>query len=141
VTFHESEITDDEAKMREFMFLIEDERPVLQPALITKTTGPLSAQEIEVFFEQLGESTAAAEKECMLREMARSAAVAGDPETLDPSTLELLEPMPPATWRALDATGRRLILAQLLTSEALFDCVSQETRGDHQPALKARKGT
>ena len=53
-----------------------------------------------------------------------AARAAGDPETLDRANVASLETIPVLTWNALDAFGRRLFLAQVVTTEALFACVS-----------------
>ena len=57
--------------------------------------------------------------DCIAEEVARLTREAGDPETLDPSTVEFL---PVKSWSKLDAFGRRLALAQAITTKALFTC-------------------
>ena len=64
-------------------------------------------------------------RDCVLRESKQRAAVAGDPESLDPATVSSLESVSALTWNALDDFGRRLLLVQVITTEALFACISE----------------
>lgn len=63
---------------------------------------------------------------CVLGEIEKRAHVAGDPETLDPASVEFLSAVSTDTWNALDAFGKRIILAQAITTKALFFCVSTQ---------------
>lgn len=126
ITFHEGDVSDDPDRMREFIFLVMDDRPVLQPDIDLDITGPLTPDEIHAFADRLDESVIGERRECVLREIEERARVAGDPETLDPARVEFLSTLSPATWKALDAFGRRLILMQAITTKALFVCASAE---------------
>jgi hypothetical protein len=119
ITFHEGEVSEDAEKMREFIFLVMDNRPVLQPYVDVDATGPLTAEEVQAAIARLGDSLNGEQLECIREEVMKRAQTAGDPETLDPATVEFLTA---ETWRILDAFGKRLILAQAITSEAAFAC-------------------
>jgi len=122
VTFHEGEVSGDPGKMREFIFLVEGKRPVLQPHVDFDATGPLTVAEIGVqnIIDGMDEPLSDEQRECVLREVGERARAAGDPETLDPATVELL---PARNWDQLDAFGKRLVLAQVITTKALFVCI------------------
>ena len=62
-------------------------------------------------------------RECIRSEVTRLAQLAGDPETLDPASMEYLSA---ETWNLLDAFGKRIILTQAITTQALFECVSPQ---------------
>jgi hypothetical protein len=120
VTFYEGEVSEDPDKMREFIFLVMENRPVLQPYLEVDATGPLTLAEVQTLFtDQLDESLTADRKQCVLTEVEKLARDAGDPETLDPARVEFLSA---DTWFALDSFARRIILAQAITTSALFTC-------------------
>ncbi len=126
ITFYEGRVTDDPDKEREFIFLIMKHRPVLQPYLPRNATGPLADEEIQAAivrmdqsYEQLEKSLTDEHRECVLKTLERRATDAGDPETLDPATVEFLTS---ETWYLLDASAKRIFLAQALMSEALFSC-------------------
>jgi len=121
VTFHEGEVSEDPEKTSEFIFLIMENRPVLQPYIDTNATGPLTPNEIQASIDRLGESLPVKQRECVLGEIERRAGDAGDPETLDPTSFEFLSA---DTWDALDAFGKRIILTQAITTKALFVCAS-----------------
>ena len=83
-------------------------------------TGPLTLEEVEAnFLSRMDTDMTEAERECLNREVAERARAAGDPETLDPATVELL---PAEHWDELDADGRRLILSQVIVTAAAFAC-------------------
>ena len=133
VSFHAGEASANPDKPREFIFLVVENRPVLQPAIDLDATGALTAEEIQAAmsriedaYESLGKPIAEEHRECLLAEVEQRARDAGDPEQLDPASVELL---PTRTWPALDAFGKRLALVQAITTKALFVCVSTETTG------------
>jgi hypothetical protein len=120
ITFYEGEVSGDPENMREFIFLVVESRPVLQPYLDVDATGPLTLAEVQsLFIDRLGESLATEEMECVNNEVERLARDAGDPEALDPSRVEFLSA---ESWSELDAFGKRMILAQAITTNALFTC-------------------
>jgi hypothetical protein len=126
ITFHEGRVTADSDKEREFIFLVMKNRPVLQPYLPRNATGPLTDEEIQAAmvrmdqsYEQMERSLADEHRECVLARLERRAADAGDPEALDPETVEFLTS---DSWYLLDASAKRIFLAQALVSEALFSC-------------------
>jgi len=119
ITFYERSVYDDEDTARELIFLVMDGRPMLQPDLDVEATGPLTPDEIDAVMERLDDTLADDQKTCVREEVKERARAAGDPELLDPASVEFLTA---ETWSALDAFGKRLILTQALTTEALFAC-------------------
>lgn len=124
VTFYEGEVSDDKEKIREFIFLVLENRPVLQDHFDVDATGPLTLDEIQAAIGRLGETLAEDQKECVLGEVEKGAPDAGDPETLDPENVEFLTA---ETWNELDAFGKRLVLTMAITTKALFVCAQRET--------------
>lgn len=121
ITFHAGAVSGDPDKTREFIFLVMEGRPVLQPFLDVDAAGPLTLLEIQnLSIHHVEGSLTAGQLECILEEAERLATIAGDPETLDPASLEFLSA---GTWSQLDAFGRRLMLAQSITTKALFSCI------------------
>ena len=82
-------------------------------------TGPLSIAEVDANFISRMEVRDEAQRQCVLREVEQRAAAAGDPETLDPASVEFL---PEAHWGELDAQDKRLILSQAIVTKAFFEC-------------------
>jgi hypothetical protein len=120
VTFHQGPVSDDPEKQREFIFLVSDGRPTLQPLLDFDATGPLTSEEVQaLFIDPMGETLAIQDMDCIMEEVDRLTREAGDPESLDPAAVEFL---PTDSWSSLDAFGRRLVLAQAITTNALFSC-------------------
>ncbi|MBT8049033.1 MAG: hypothetical protein HKN57_03310 [Xanthomonadales bacterium] len=122
ITFHEGAVSADPGKTREYIFLVMENRPVLQPYLDYDATGPLTHYEVQAAFDRLGESLPEEQRGCVLKEMEMRAGAAGDPETLDPMSLEFLSA---ESWDDLGAFNRRIILAQAITARALFVCASK----------------
>lgn len=122
ITFHEGELSDDPEKMQEFIFLVTENGPVLQPDFDTSATGPLTPDEVQAAVDRLGESLTEEQKNCILAETKRRARAAGNPETLDPASVEFLSAVSAETWNAMDAFGKRIILSQAITSKAVFVC-------------------
>ncbi len=123
VTFHEGEISENPQKQSQFIFLVMENRPVLQPFIDDDATGPLIGDELEAAVDRLGETVTWEQRECVLGEVERRARNVGDPETLDPAGVEFLAA---GSWDDLDAFAKRLFLAQAITSKALFVCVSAD---------------
>jgi len=126
ITFHKGEVSENSDEMREFIFLVIEKRPVLQPYLDLDATGPLTAHEIEVAsdrlddtYDRLGKPLTGEHRECVLAEAKKRAHDAGDPETLDPESVEFLATEP---WNMLDAFSKRILLTQAIISKALFIC-------------------
>jgi len=89
-------------------------------AFIFDATGPLTLAEVQSnFFVFMDEPLEGERKECVFREVEARARAAGDPETLDPATVELL---PVDHWDRLDPDGKRIILTQAITTKAFFVC-------------------
>lgn len=90
------------------------------PPYIFGRTGPLTLEEVRVnLVDRMDTELSEARRECVYREIQASAAAAGDPESLDPATVEA---MPTKSWSSLDADGKRLILSQVLTTNAFRAC-------------------
>jgi hypothetical protein len=126
ITFHEGEVSEDPDKMREYIFLVMENRPVLQPYLDVDATGPLTVDEVQAAidrmdesYDRLGKSLAGAHRKCVLAEVEKRVRDAGDPETLDPASMEFLTA---ETWYGLDGFGKRLVLMQAIMTKALFVC-------------------
>ena len=125
ITFHEEEVSEDPKEMREFIFLVMENRPVLQLGLDVDASGPLTLDEVQTrFIDPMDEALSAEQKACVLGEVESRVQMAGDPETLDPANVELL---PTGTWNQLDSFAQRLILAQAITTKALFVCAERTT--------------
>ena len=120
ITFYEQSVSDEEDKAREFIFVVVDGRPALQPYFDVEATGPLTPGEIDAGIQRLGDALPDDQRACVREEVEKRARAAGDPELLDPASVEFLTA---GTWNGLDAFGKRLILMQALTTEALFSCV------------------
>ena len=83
-------------------------------------TGPLTLEEVRAnLVDRMDIELSEARRECVYREIEARVAAAGDPETLDPSTVEML---PVKEWGPLDADGKRLILSQVITTKAMSEC-------------------
>lgn len=84
--------------------------------------GKLTSAELDYFLAGMKEATNISEKveNCIKTQAVRRAEIAGDPETLDPKSLSL----PEENWVPLDKSDRRLILAQLVVTEASVFCTT-----------------
>lgn len=120
ITFYEHGVSDDEDETREYIFLVMDGHAVLQPYFDLEATGPLTPEEIDAAIQRLGDTLADDREACVLEEVRKRAQAAGDPELLDPASVEFLTS---ETWHALDGFGKRLMLTQAITTEALFYCL------------------
>jgi hypothetical protein len=95
-------------------------RTVDAEGFVLDAKGPLTLAEVRAnIIDRMDMPFEGARKECAFREIAQRAPEAGDPETLDPATVELL---PAEQWNDIGAFGRRLVLAQVIATKALFVC-------------------
>lgn len=124
ITFYDGVVSDDREKRREFIFLVMENRPALQPYLDLDATGPLTLDEIQAALDRLGETLAGDQRKCVLEEAKKRAQDAGDPATLNPEDVEFLTA---ETWNVLDAFGKRLTLTAAITTKALFDCAQRRS--------------
>lgn len=124
ITFYESGVTDDRRKDRDFIFLVMENRPVLQPYLDVDAAGPLTLDEIQAAIDRIGDTLTENQRECVLEEAQQRAQDAGDPETLDAASVDFLTA---ETWKELDTFGKRLILTGAITGEALFACAQRRS--------------
>lgn len=85
--------------------------------------GKLTSVELDYFLEGMKEATNISEEvdNCIKAQAERRAEIAGDPETLDPKSLSLSE----ENWVPLDKSDKRLILAQLVVTEASVFCTTR----------------
>ena len=83
-------------------------------------TGALTVDELNIDF---GNPTiaafTAAQRQCVMQELNTRTAMAGDPDTLDPSSVALL---PVAQWHDLDHQAKRVILGQAIVTKVLLVC-------------------
>ena len=124
ITFHEGGVSDDPENMREFIFLIMDDRPVLQPGVHTDATGPVTLDELRAAVDRTGDALTEEQRQCVLQDAMRRAAAAGDPEALAPSKVEFLSTLRPETWNALDPSSKRIFAVQAIITKALFACAA-----------------
>ena len=84
--------------------------------------GKLTSTELDYYLVGMKEATNISEKvyNCIKTQADRRAQIAGDPETLDPESLSL----PEENWVPLDKSDKRLILAQLVVTEASVFCTT-----------------
>lgn len=84
--------------------------------------GKLTSAELDYFLAGMKEATNISEKveTCIKAQAEHRAEIAGDPGTLDPKSLSL----PEENWVPLDKSDKRLILAQLLVTEASVFCTT-----------------
>ena len=103
-------------------------------AFIFDATGPLTLAEVQAnFLRLMDEPVDDRQRDCVFGEIEGRARAAGDPEVLDPATVEFL---PADGWGRLDASGRRLILTQAIVMKALFIC--KQSNGQSSNNVAAR---
>ena len=89
-------------------------------AFVFDAMGPLTLAEVQAnFLSFMDEPLDDRQQECVFREVEGRARAAGDPETLDPATVEFL---PADEWDRLDLSGKRIILTQAIVTKAFFVC-------------------
>jgi hypothetical protein len=82
--------------------------------------GPLTLAEVRGnLIDRMDMPLEGPRRECVFREVQERANAAGDPETLDPTTVAFL---PAGRWSDLDPFGRRILLAQAIATKAFFVC-------------------
>ncbi|SDU02385.1 hypothetical protein [Halopseudomonas salegens] len=84
--------------------------------------GKLTRAELDHFLVGMKEATNITEnvENCIKTQSELRAEIAGDPETLDPESLSL----PEENWVPLDTSDKRIILAQLVVTEASVFCTT-----------------
>lgn len=84
--------------------------------------GKLTTAELDYFLAGMKEATNISEEvdNCIKTQAERRADIAGDPQTIDPESLSL----PEENWVPLDKSDKRLILAQLIVTEASVFCTT-----------------
>lgn len=88
--------------------------------IILDATGPLTLTEVQAnFLNLMDKPLDGTRRECVFREVQERVRDAGDPETLDPATVELL---PADAWARLDASDKRIILTQAIVTQSLIAC-------------------
>jgi hypothetical protein len=93
---------------------------------VLDSKGPLTLAEVRAnFIDHMEGPLEGARRDCVFREVEERTRAAGDPETLDPTTVEFL---PAERWNDLEPFGRRILLAQVIVTKALFVCESQTIR-------------
>jgi len=92
---------------------------LFQPIPFAENSGPLTSAEIQYFTSNMKESVSPEQIACISKEAAVRAAKLGDPETLDPTQVELL---PVDGWSLLDKPGKRLLLTQVVINQTLPLC-------------------
>ena len=95
---------------------------LFRPSPFDVNNGPLTGNEIQYLTSKMKESIGDEVAECLLKVATVRASKLGDPETLDPTTVELL---PVDQWSMLDKSGKRSILTQVVINQAIPLC----TRG------------
>ena len=99
-----------EAEMEDQLFFVDWE-----------ATGPLTLSQLNLNeSHERFTAQSADQQKCVRNEIKARARAAGDPESLDPTTVDLL---PEKTWPRLDAEGKRIILAQAIVTKAFFECI------------------
>ena len=95
-------------------------RTVDAEGFVFDAKGPLTLAEVRAnFIDRMDMPLEGARRACVFREIEQRARAAGDPEILDPATVELV---PAEQWKDVGAFGRRLVLAQAIVTKALFVC-------------------
>lgn len=126
ITFYEGEATEQPEKMREFIFLVIDDSPVLQPAFDLAASGPMTVDELQTqFLDRMEGVVSDDQRACILNQAELLANRYGDPETLDPAEIEHLSN---ETWHLLDGFSKRLILGQAIITEASFSCIQHNSQ-------------
>ncbi|AII48179.1 hypothetical protein KR52_03280 [Synechococcus sp. KORDI-52] len=90
------------------------------PGSIFHADGKLSTDELNYFLSEMRETTGIGARldRCIKTEAARRAEIAGDPQAIDPKSLNI----PKDNWLLLDKSNKRLILAQLIVTQSSVFC-------------------
>lgn len=104
-----------------FLFIISGCGDLLSKSVFD-ADGSITEDEIQHFLSGIKEAVQLTEKQerCIYSEVKERAEKLGDPDTLDPSSVELL---PVKEWKALDKAGKRLILTQVIVNQASQPCL------------------
>ena len=92
---------------------------LFEPSPFDTSNGPLTSNEIQYFTSNMQESLSDEVADCLAEEATARASTIGDPETLAPTKVDLL---PVDQWGALDKSGKRLILTQVVINQAIPLC-------------------
>lgn len=93
---------------------------LFEPNPFRINNGPLSSDEIHYFTSKFKDPITVEIAECVAKEAEVRALEIGDPETLDPTKVELL---PAERWSELDKPGKRLILTQVVINQVSRLCI------------------
>jgi len=103
--------------------------------VVLDATGPLTLHEIQAnFLSFMDEPLTGMRQECVHREIEERASAAGDPESLNPETVELLRA---DGWDRLDAQDKRFELGEAIFTKALLDCIRPEKRNPGNSATSS----
>ena len=85
--------------------------------------GPITHEEISYFLFSMHESVPLNETQqaCLWSTTKERAQIVGDPQTLDPTKIELL---PIEKWPRLGKSDKRLILTQVIVNQAILICLA-----------------
>lgn len=95
----------------------------INPNPFDNSSGPLTRDEIQHFASNMHESLGDELADCIIEEATVRASSIGDPEMLDPNSVDLL---PADHWTELDKSDKRVILAQVVFSQAGIQCTKKE---------------
>lgn len=101
------------------------ETPAEEPPMFNidpSAKGPLTMEELQLDLpSELESELSRSQQACFFKQVEEMVAEAGDPETLDPTSVTFLNGQ--SQWPQLAARAKRAILAQALTSEAIQICL------------------
>lgn len=95
-----------------------------QPSPFEVNNGALTNDEIHYFASNIRDSLGEDVAKCLSQEAIILASKIGDPEILDPTTVELL---PVDQWSELNKFGKRLILTQVIFNQSIPLCIRDKS--------------